>query len=141
MRIGYTTGVFDMFHVGHLNLLKRASALCDRLVVGVTTDALVEERKSKSPVIPFTERVEIVRAVRYVDTVVPQSSMDKLAAWESLRFHVVFVGDDWKNTPEWDRYEEQFGEVGVDVIYFPYTQSTSSTKLAVALAELTDDSA
>ncbi len=133
MIIGYTTGVYDMFHAGHLNLIRRARAECDRLIVGVTTDEIVQTRKKKAPIVPFSERVEIVKAIRYVDEVVPQEDMDKFGMWEKLRFHRVFVGDDWRGTPEWDEYERQFGAVGVDIVYFPYTEGTSSTKLTALL--------
>lgn len=129
MIIGYTTGVYDMFHTGHLNLLRRARAECDRLIVGVTVDEVVVARKNKAPIVPFEERVMIVEAIRYVDEVVAQEDMDKYRMWERLQFHRIFVGDDWKGTPEWDEYERQFSAVGVDIVYFPYTEGTSSTKL------------
>lgn len=129
MIIGYTTGVYDMFHTGHLNLLRRARAECDRLIVGVTVDEVVVARKNKAPIVPFEERVMIVEAIRYVDEVVAQEDMDKYRMWERLHFHRIFVGDDWKGTPEWDEYERQFSAVGVDIVYFPYTEGTSSTKL------------
>lgn len=129
MIIGYTTGVYDMFHTGHLNLLRRARAECDRLIVGVTVDEVVVARKNKAPIVPFEERVMIVEAIRYVDEVVAQEDMDKYRMWERLQFHRIFVGDDWKGTPEWDAYERQFSAVGVDIVYFPYTEGTSSTKL------------
>lgn len=135
MVIGYTTGVYDMFHTGHLNLLRRAREQCDELVVGVTTDDLVIDRKHKSPIVPFSERVQIVEAIRYVDRVVAQESMDKWAAWQRIRFHRMFVGDDWKGTPQWDAYERQFSEVGVEIVYFAYTEGTSSTKLNQILDE------
>ena len=125
--IGYTSGVYDLFHIGHLNLLRNAKAMCDFLVVGVTTDELMQQYKGKSPVIPFTERCEIVRGIRYVDVVVAQPDMDKMAAWERLKFDVVFVGDDWYKTPKWEGIEAEFAERGVRVVYFPYTQGTSST--------------
>jgi glycerol-3-phosphate cytidylyltransferase len=128
-RIGYTTGVYDMFHVGHLNLLRRAREQCDYLIVGVTTDELSQSRKGKLPVVPFLERMEIVQNVRYVDEAVPQAHMDKLEAWNNLRFDLMFVGDDWKGTPAWNALEEQFGAVGVEIVYFPYTGHTSSTQL------------
>lgn len=133
MIIGYTTGVYDMFHTGHLNLLRRAREQCDRLVVGVTVDEIVRARKNKAPIVPFEERVEIVGAIRYVDQVVAQEDMDKFRMWERLGFHRVFVGDDWKGTPEWLEYERQFAAVDVDVVYFPYTEGTSSTKLNLLL--------
>lgn len=126
MIIGYTSGVFDLFHIGHLNLLKNAKGLCDKLIVGVTTDELVAY-KNKKAVIPFAERMEIVRNISYVDAVVPQESMDKFALWEKLKYDIMFVGDDWYNTPKWREYEKQFNKVGVKIIYFPYTKGTSST--------------
>ena len=129
MIIGYTTGVYDMFHTGHLNLLRRARAECDRLIVGVTVDEVVVARKNKAPIVPFEERVAIVEAIRHVDEVVAQEDMNKYRMWERLQFHRIFVGDDWKGTPEWDEYERQFSAVGVDIVYFPYTEGTSSTKL------------
>ncbi|MBO7074704.1 MAG: adenylyltransferase/cytidyltransferase family protein [Bacteroidales bacterium] len=135
MIIGYTTGVFDLFHIGHLNLLRKAKAQCDHLIVGVSTDDLVMY-KHKHAVIPFEERMEIVKAIRYVDEVVPQVNMDKMAAWEKLHFNVMFVGDDWKGTPKWDAYEKQFAEVGVKIVYFPYTKGTSSTLINDVLLKL-----
>ena len=125
--IGYTTGVFDLFHIGHLNILKRAKQLCDTLIVGVTVDELVYKRKNRIPVIPFNERCEIVEAIRYVDKVVPQKSMDKLEAWKRYNFDVMFVGGDWKGTDAWKVIENQMESVGTEVIYFPYTKTTSST--------------
>ncbi|MBQ7254507.1 MAG: adenylyltransferase/cytidyltransferase family protein [Bacteroidales bacterium] len=138
MRIGYTTGVFDLFHVGHLNLLRKAKEQCDYLIVGVSTDALVSY-KHKQAVIPFEERKQIVGAIKYVDEVVAQEDMDKMAAWERLHFNVMFVGDDWKGTPKWDEYERQFKEVGVEIVYFPYTQGTSSTLINQTLEKLRGD--
>jgi glycerol-3-phosphate cytidylyltransferase len=128
-RIGYTTGVYDMFHVGHLNILRRAREQCDYLIVGVTTDELSQSRKGKLPIVPFLERMEIVQNVRYVDEVVPQAHMDKLEAWNNLRFDVMFVGDDWRGSPAWTSLEEEFGALGVEIAYFPYTEHTSSTLL------------
>src|SRR5215212_10316969 len=135
MKIGYTTGVFDLFHIGHLNLLRNARALCDKLVVGVTTDELVSYKHKRS-VISFAERFEIVRACRYVDAVVPQESLDKFAAWEKLRFDVMFVGDDWFKNERWQNVEKQFADVGVKVVYFPYTRGTSSTLINDVLQKL-----
>src|SRR4051794_31683116 len=131
--IGYTTGVYDMFHIGHLNLLRRASERCDRLIVGVTTDDLSESRKGKRPIIPQDERMEIVRSIRYVDQVVEQAHMDKVQAWHDHHFDVMFVGDDWKGTAAWDRLERQFALLGARIEYFPYTAHTSSTALRAAL--------
>ena len=126
MTIGYTTGVFDLFHIGHLNLLKNAKGLCDKLIVGVTSDELVSY-KGKKAVIPFEERMEIVRNIQYVDAVIPQESMDKMENWKKLKYDVMFVGDDWHNTPKWEEFEAQFNEVGVKIVFFPYTKGTSST--------------
>jgi len=133
--IGYTTGVFDLFHIGHLNLLKNAKSMCDQLIVGVTTDALVAY-KNKRAVIPFEERIEIVRSIQYVDSAVPQESMDKMEAWKRHRFDLMFVGDDWKNTPKWNELETRFKEVGIRIVYFPYTQGTSSTLINQVLLDL-----
>jgi len=134
--IGYTTGVYDLFHVGHLNLLKKAKLECDYLIVGVTTDELSESRKGTRPIIPFVERMEIVENIRFVDEVVPQINMDKFEAWNNLRFNKMFVGDDWKGTEKWNQIEKEFGEVGVEIVYFPYTAHTSSTKLRGVLDEI-----
>ena len=135
MKIGYTTGVFDLFHIGHLNLLRNARALCDKLVVGVTTDDLVSY-KHKRAVISFNERFEIVRACRYVDAVVPQESLDKFIAWEKLRFDLMFVGDDWFKDDKWKMLDKKFSDVGVKIVYFPYTKGTSSTLLNEVLLRL-----
>jgi len=128
-RVGYTTGVFDMFHIGHLNILRRAKEKCDYLIVGVSTDELVMEYKNKTPIIPFEERAEIVRSIDCVDRVIAQENRDKYAAWRELKFDVMFVGDDWKGKPLFMKVEEEFKKVGVDVVYFPYTKDTSSTIL------------
>ncbi|WP_120190662.1 adenylyltransferase/cytidyltransferase family protein [Ammoniphilus oxalaticus] len=128
-KIGYTTGVFDLFHVGHLNILKRAKEQCDYLIVGVSTDELVMEYKSKKPVIPQQERVEIVNSIKYVDLVVHQTNRNKFFAWEELKFDVLFVGDDWKGDSLFVEMEKKFNHVGVEIIYFPYTSGVSSTGL------------
>ena len=138
MVIGYTSGVYDLFHIGHLNLLKNAKGLCDKLIVGVSTDKLVEY-KHKHPVIPFEERIEIVRNIKYVDAAIPQEELDKFKMWEKLHFDVLFVGDDWFQTPSWQEMERKFAEVGVRVIYFPYTKGTSSTILNNTLKKLRDE--
>ena len=133
--IGYTSGVFDLFHIGHLNLLKNAKGLCDNLIVGVTSDELVAY-KNKRAVINHDERMEIVRNIKFVDAVVPQNDMDKFKMWERLKFDIMFVGDDWLNTPKWKELDEQFKAVGVKIIYFPYTQGTSSTLINETLTKL-----
>lgn len=138
MQIGYTSGVYDLFHVGHLNLLRNANGMCDKLIVGVTTDELVSY-KNKKAVIPYNERMEIVRANRYVDSVVPQENMDKFEMWRKLKFDVMFVGDDWFDTPKWEEIEKKFKEVGVRIVYFPYTKGTSSTILNETLKRLRED--
>ena len=135
MVIGYTTGVYDLFHIGHLNLLKNAKGLCDKLIVGVTVDKLVEY-KNKRSVIPFEERIEIVRNIKYVDAAIPQEELDKFKMWEKLHFDVLFVGDDWFNAPSWKEMEAKFNEVGVGVVYFPNTKGTSSRILNDSLIKL-----
>ena len=129
MVIGYTTGVYDMFHMGHLNILKRAKEQCDYLIVGVSTDELVQHDKNKTPIIPFEERCAIVEAIRYVDKVVPQTDKNKFAAWEKYHFNKMFVGSDWKGSPQWNRYEKQFAPVGVEIRYLDHTDGISSTIL------------
>ena len=128
-KIGYTTGVYDMFHIGHLNILKRAKEQCEYLIVGVTTDALCYSRKGKYPIICEADRIEIVESIRYVDRVVRQEDMDKLAAVEKYKIDAVFVGSDWQGTPEWDRYEREFATVGCSVVYLDHTEGISSSIL------------
>jgi glycerol-3-phosphate cytidylyltransferase len=136
-RLGYTTGVFDLFHIGHLNLLKSAKERCEKLVVGVTVDSLVRYKFKKS-VIPFPERIEIIESIKYVDAAFPQETMDKMTMWDKVKFDVIFVGDDWKGTDKWNKYEQEFKEIGVDTIYFAYTKSTSSTLINNELIKLRD---
>jgi glycerol-3-phosphate cytidylyltransferase len=128
-KIGYTTGVFDLFHIGHLNILKRAKEQCEYLIVGVSTDELVKEYKNKTPVIPFEERKQIVEAIKYVDEVVVQEELDKYAAWEKYRFDALFHGDDWKNSSLYNEMEKMLKDIGVDLVFFPHTKTTSSTEL------------
>jgi glycerol-3-phosphate cytidylyltransferase len=132
-RVGYAPGVFDLFHVGHLNILHRAREHCDRLVAGVCSDDLVVQLKGRPPVVPLRERVEIVRGVRYVDDVYVVNVDDKVASWKDVGFDVIFKGDDWLGTEVWTRLEAEFATVGVEVVYFPYTAHTSSTLLRHAL--------
>lgn len=129
-KIGYTTGVFDMFHIGHLNILKRAKEQCDYLIVGVSTDENVQTYKHKRPVIPYEQRKSIVEAIRYVDLVVPQENMDKYDAWERLHFDVIFHGDDWKGSSMYDDIERKLNAVGCDMVFLPHTDGISSTQLA-----------
>lgn len=135
-KIGYTTGVFDLFHVGHLNIIKRAKEQCDYLIVGVSTDELVQEYKNKTPIIPYEERKQIVEAIKYVDKVVPQTSMNKFEAWGKEKFDVIFHGDDWKNSELYKENERKLKEVGVEFVYFEYTKGTSSTILTQAIKEI-----
>jgi glycerol-3-phosphate cytidylyltransferase len=135
--IGYTTGVFDLFHIGHLNILRQAKEQCDHLIVGVSTDDLVFQYKHFHPVIPFSERVEIVKSIRYVDEVVPQTTRDKLEAFRELHFDVMFVGDDWKGSALFTEVQRELELFGARLVYFPYTSGTSSTTLRNALANLT----
>lgn len=137
-RIGYTTGVYDLFHIGHLNILRRAKAQCDYLIVGVSTDELVRREKNKTPIIPFDERMQIVGAIKYVDEVVPQINKNKLEAYYKLRFDAMFVGNDWEGTPQWKKFEEEFTPYGVDIVYLSYTDGVSSTKLTDILQSIAE---
>lgn len=139
-KVGYTAGVYDLFHVGHLNLLRKAKEQCDYLIVAVTTDELTSY-KNKKAVIPFEDRCEIVEAIKYVDKVVPQVDMNKMGAWEKYHFDAMFVGDDWKGTDKWNKLEEDFKKVGVDIVYFPYTKKVSSTKLREQLGKKDNNNA
>jgi len=129
MVIGYTTGVYDMFHIGHLNILRRAKEQCDYLIVGVSTDECVDSYKHKIPVIPYEQRAAIVEAIKYVDKVVPQETMDKFLAWENLHFDVMFHGDEWKGTELYNKYEHEFSKVGVKIVYLSHTDGVSSSML------------
>ena len=137
-KIGYTTGVFDLFHIGHLNILRRAKEQCEFLIVGVSTDELVESYKHKHPVIPYSERTAIVEAIRYVDKVVPQTSMDKIDAWNQLHFDVIFHGDDWKGSDLYINIERKLHDVGCDMVFLPHTDGTSSTLLTHKLSCMED---
>ena len=138
-KTGYTAGVYDMFHVGHLKILRQAKEMCDFLVVGITTDELSLKKKNKLPVIPYEERVEIVEAIKYVDKVIPQEDSNKVLAHDIIDFDVIFVGDDWKGTEVWNNYENEFKKMGVDVVYFPYTKVTSSTMLREKLLNIPEN--
>ena len=137
--VGYTTGVFDLFHVGHLRLLNRAKSRCDRLIVGVSTDELVVEYKRKKPVISFEERAEIVSALKCVDEVVPQKHRDKVAAYHEIKFDIMFVGSDWKGSDLFNEVESELAGHGVDVVYFEYTSNVSSTSLQSTLQAIYDE--
>ena len=137
--IGYTTGVYDMFHIGHLNVIRRAKEQCDYLIVGVSTDELVQHDKNKTPVIPYAERAAIVEAIKYVGEVVPQPDKNKFAAWEKYHFDKMFVGSDWKGTPQWNEFEKQFEPYGVEIVYLPHTDGISSTQLTGVIKGLLDE--
>ncbi len=128
-KVGYTAGVFDMFHVGHLRLLKRAKEQCEHLIVAVSTDELVEEYKGKKTIIPFDERVEIVKAIRYVDEVVPQTDRDKKAAFDKFGFDAMFVGSDWQGSEIFEDVDRYMHQKGGCVVYLKHTDGVSSTML------------
>ena len=136
MRVGYAAGCFDLFHVGHLNILRQARGQCDYLIAGVVSDEMLELTKGARPVVPLNERLEIVRHISFVDQAVPEVLEDKMDTWRELEFNVFFKGDDWRGTERGQRLENQFATVGVEVVYFPYTMHTSSTALRRALEAL-----
>ena len=138
-KIGYTTGVFDMFHIGHLNILKRSKELCETLIVGVSTDDLVATYKKKKPIIPFEERIEIIKAIKYVDKVIPQTSMDKMEAWKVLHFDVLFHGSDWQNSDMYNKIIKDFEKVNVDVVFIKHTEGVSSTLLSEVLHKIQEE--
>jgi glycerol-3-phosphate cytidylyltransferase len=140
-RVGYAPGVYDLFHVGHLNILRHARSQCDYLIAGVVSDEMAIRAKGRAPVIPLTERLEIVRSVRFVDAAFVETVPDKLETWKQVRFDVIFKGDDWRGTEKGARLERDFATVGVDVVYFPYTVHTSSTLLRSVLDGMVADSA
>jgi len=135
-RVGYAAGAFDLFHIGHLNILRHAKSECDYLIAGVVSDEMLELSKGAAPVVPLHERLEIVRSIAYVDEAVAETVPDKLDMWRELRFDVFFKGDDWRGTEKGLRLEREFAAVGVEVVYFPYTMTTSSTQLRRAIAAL-----
>lgn len=128
-KVGYTAGVYDMFHIGHLNVIRNAKALCEHLIVAVSTDELVQNYKNKTPIIPYENRAAIVAAIKYVDAVVPQSSMDKKQAALDNDINVMFVGDDWKGTDKWNKIEAELNSIGIQVVYLPHTDGISSSLL------------
>lgn len=138
-KVGYTTGVFDMFHIGHLNILKRAKEQCDYLIVGVSTDEVVQSYKNKTPIIPFAERIAIVQELKCVDRAVPQTGMDKMEAWKKYHFDALFHGSDWKGSDMYNKMIEEFSEVGVDVVFLPHTEGVSSTLLSEVLHKLNNE--
>lgn len=135
MIIGYTAGAFDLFHIGHLNLIKKSKQHCDYLIVGVTSDELIQQTKNKMPVIPLTERLEIIKSLKYVDRVVVQNNLDKVAAWRKYKYNILFSGDDWQTSVRWQHYVQELAKQNVEVIFFPYTKTTSSTLITQVLRE------
>ncbi len=135
-KIGYTTGVFDMFHIGHLNILRNAKAQCEYLIVGVSTDETVRAYKHKTPIVPYEQRKAIVEAIRYVDEVVPQTSMDKFEAWRKLKFDALFHGSDWKGSDMYNEIEQKLKTVGCDMVFLPHTEGISSSKLTAVIERL-----
>ena len=132
-RVGYAAGAYDLFHIGHLNILRRAKSECDYLIAGVVSDEMLELSRGIRPIVPLAERLEIVRGIRFVDEAIAEVVPDKLETWRSVGFNIFFKGDDWRGTERGQRLEKEFAAVGVEVVYFPYTQSTSSTELRRAL--------
>ncbi|GAA4359765.1 adenylyltransferase/cytidyltransferase family protein [Angustibacter luteus] len=135
-RVGYAPGIYDLFHIGHLNILRTSRELCDHLVAGVVSDEMSMLAKGRTPVVPLVERLEIVRSCRYVDDVHAEVVPEKLDTWRELRFDVIFKGDDWRGTAKGHKLERDFASVGVEVVYLPYTAHTSSTQLRRVLDEL-----
>jgi glycerol-3-phosphate cytidylyltransferase len=136
VRIGYVPGAFDLFHIGHLNILRRAREHCDFLIAGVVADDVLIRHKGVTPVVPLAERIEIVRNVRYVDMAHAAMTNDKVAIWKELRFNILFKGDDWRGTEKGNKLERDFAAIGVEVAYFPYTQATSSSALRRTLQNI-----
>ena len=139
MIVGYVSGVWDMFHIGHLNLLKRARENCDYLIVGVNTDERVLENKHHYPIFPYKERAAIVEACKYVDKVIPQEDSDRLATWKQHHFNRLFAGSDWENTPRWNQYAKELEPLGVEIIFFPRTQGISSTKIREVIQKISEE--
>lgn len=133
--IGYTQGTFDMFHIGHLNLIRNAKRHCDYLIVGVNKDELVESYKNKRPIIPLEERVEIVRAIRYVDEVIATDTLDKTKIWEKVHFDEIYIGDDWKGNERWEKTGKEMEQLGAKLVFLPYTKDTPSTMLREKLTQ------
>lgn len=138
-KVGYTTGVFDMFHIGHLNILKKAKEQCDYLIVGVSTDEVVKSYKNKTPIIPFEERIAIVQELKCVDKAVSQTSMDKMKSWEKYHFDALFHGSDWKGSDMYNKMIDEFSKVGVDVVFLPHTEGVSSTLLSEVLHKMKNE--
>lgn len=127
--IGFTAGTFDMFHIGHLNLIKNARSRCDYLIVGVNTDRLVRAYKEKNVIVPLAERIEIIRSLRFVDEVMEVDDLDKKVSWNQKHYDLLFIGDDWKGNPRWEETAKEMKRYGVQTIFLPHTEGTNSTLL------------
>ena len=138
VRIGYAPGAYDLFHVGHLNILRQGKSECDYLVAGVVSDDICALTKGRRPVIPLVERLEIVRNIRFVDEVYAEMTSNKIDSWQDLHFNRIFKGDDWRGTAKGDKLECDFASRGVEVVYFPYTVHTSSSMLRRVLGQLSE---
>jgi glycerol-3-phosphate cytidylyltransferase len=136
MTVGYAPGVYDLFHIGHLNILRHAKSQCDYLIAGVVSDEMAKLAKGRAPVVPLAERLEIVSHISFVDEAVAETMPDKIDTWRQVGFDIIFKGDDWRGTPKGDQLERDFVAVGVAVVYFPYTAHTSSSTLRQALERL-----
>ncbi len=134
-KIGFTDGVYDMFHIGHLNMIRQAKSFCDYLIVGVHSDEIVEGYKHRKTIINENDRREIVSAIREVDKAVINRTRDKLELLKLYHFDCIFIGDDWKGTERWNKFEKDLGELGVSVEYLPYTQGVSTTQIRTSLGE------
>ena len=134
-KIGYTDGVYDMFHIGHLNMLKTAKDSCDFLIVGVHSDEIVESYKHRKTIINEKDRRDIIESIKYVDRAVINDTRDKIELWRKYHFDVVFIGDDWKGTERWNNFEKELKKIGVDVVYVPYTKGISTTQIRKIISE------
>lgn len=135
MKIGYTTGIFDLFHKGHVNFLKAAKSFCDILIVGATTDELSEQEKKQTPIINLEDRIAVLSACKYVDLAIPHNNSDKIRAWNKIKFDVLIIGDDWYDSESYNMFEKQLKEKGVKVIYVPYTKGVSVTILRERISQ------
>jgi glycerol-3-phosphate cytidylyltransferase len=136
IRIGYAPGAFELFHIGHLNLLRRAKEHCDYLIAGVVADEVLIKHKGVTPIVPLAERLEIVRHIRFVNAAIPAMTNDKVEIWKDLRFNVLFKGDDWQGTEKGNKLERQFAALDVEIVYLPYTLATSSSALRRTLQNI-----
>ena len=135
-KVGYTQGTYDLFHIGHLNLLNHAKEQCDYLIVGINTDRLVKEYKNKDVIIPDYERAKIVEAIKAVDEVVLTDTLDKNEIAKRIKFDAIFIGDDWKNNERWIKTKEDMNKLGIDVVFLPHTDGISSTDIRAKIRKI-----